>query len=262
MNEVNTRKLYSCKAFLKRNAGNICTVIGCCGVVATAIVASKCTMKSVYLLDDARARKQTDELDPADVRKVMIKSYFPVVLVAGGTMAAIIIGNNFQNRRYASLLAATAVMQQSFNRYKQKVREELGQEVAEKIENEIIFSEISNKPVLLDGVEQSQWSDGHELFYESWSGRYFYSKDIDVFNAEYCINRNLVLRGYVSLNEFYEFLGIEKGDLGDAIGWNQYQGEANYGYIWIDFHHRTIDDGVHKCTVIDYVYDPTADYLY
>ena len=61
-----------------------------------------------------------------------------------------------------------------------------------------------------------------------------------VLNAQYHLNRNFTLRGYVSLNEFYEFLGIEKVVCGEGIGWGQDLLED--GIFWIDFDKMCIRD--------------------
>ena len=70
-------------------------------------------------------------------------------------------------------------------------------------------------------------------------------------HSDYYINRNLVLRGEVTLNEFLSFLGLEAVEEGDMIGWDCYIGEAQYGYRWIDFNHRhyVTDDGLTVCSI-------------
>lgn len=67
----------------------------------------------------------------------------------------------------------------------------------------------------------------------------------------------LCIRKY-SPNDFYEFLGLEKTELGDAVGWSSCNGDI----YWIDFnHHRlTLDDGM-EIYVIDMVFEPTAEWM-
>ena len=78
------------------------------------------------------------------------------------------------------------------------------------------------------------------LFYEPYSERYFKSTLYRVLQAEYHINRNFALGADISLNDFYLFLGIEKTDGGDMIGWSGVD-----GYEWIDFENirSTLEDG-------------------
>ena len=69
----------------------------------------------------------------------------------------------------------------------------------------------------------------------------------------YHLNRNFMFAGVIPLNDFYEFLGLEKTELGDAVGWSSCNGDI----YWIDFnHHRlTLDDGM-EIYVIDMVFEP------
>ena len=64
----------------------------------------------------------------------------------------------------------------------------------------------------------------------------------EVMDAEYHLNRNLALRDYASLNEFYEFLGLPPTTDGEKLGWNLYIGPEIYGYSWVDFYHELCDD--------------------
>lgn len=60
------------------------------------------------------------------------------------------------------------------------------------------------------------------------------------------MNRDFVIGGYRSVNDFYEFLGIEPISGGDEIGWN-----ISSGLVWIDFdHYKTVlDDGLEVCVI-------------
>ena len=71
-----------------------------------------------------------------------------------------------------------------------------------------------------------------------------------VLNAEYHINRNLQLRGYCTINEFYEFLGIDGIDYGDEIAWSL-DSLMEGGIMWLDFenHNAVMDDGLECCIV-------------
>ena len=72
------------------------------------------------------------------------------------------------------------------------------------------------------------------------------------------VNRNFVMRGYASLNEFYEFLGLPQTDYGESVGWS-----IDDGYCWIDFEHRLIsrDDGGTDIYSIDIVFPPHSEYM-
>ena len=75
--------------------------------------------------------------------------------------------------------------------------------------------------------------------------------------AEYQFNRNFVLCGSASLNEFYEFLGIPKISGGELLGWSIDISESFYGYSWIDFDHTfsVTEDGL-ECYIISLRFPP------
>ena len=73
------------------------------------------------------------------------------------------------------------------------------------------------------------------------NGIYFYSNPLNVLNAEYHANRNFILRGYQTVEEFCQFLGlpekISEEYRDKDIGWNQYTLASEWDCAWIDFHH-------------------------
>ena len=71
------------------------------------------------------------------------------------------------------------------------------------------------------------------------------------------MNRNLSLRGEVSLNEFYEFLGLTPIDGGDDIGWNMDYMMTGCGALWLDFENEytKIEDGM-ECFIISTPIEP------
>lgn len=102
------------------------------------------------------------------------------------------------------------------------------------------------------------------MFFDSFSNRYFWSTIEDVREAEYHFNRNLALRGYAELNEFYEFLGLEPTAFGATVGWSLEAGAAFYGYSWVDFYHEyypSDDPDIPPYYTICVPFGPTADFM-
>lgn len=64
------------------------------------------------------------------------------------------------------------------------------------------------------------------------------------------MNRNFMFQGVIPLNDFYEFLGLEKTEFGETVGWSSCNGDI----YWIDFNHHklTLEDGM-EIFVIDMV---------
>lgn len=79
------------------------------------------------------------------------------------------------------------------------------------------------------------------IFYDTVSKRYFEATYSEILQAEYHLNRNFVIGGYISVGEWYEFLGLETKESDYFKGWSSYD-----GYCWIDFNHYvgSTHDGV------------------
>ena len=61
--------------------------------------------------------------------------------------------------------------------------------------------------------------DEKVIFYDEISGESITCYEREIMDAEYHLNRNFVMRGYASLNEFYEFLGLPQTERGEELGW-------------------------------------------
>ena len=107
------------------------------------------------------------------------------------------------------------------------------------------------------GFEEAD--EAERLFYDAISSRYFQATISQVLQAEYHLNRNFALSGgFITLNDFYDFLGISKTPEGDKIGWM-----VSDGLYWVDFDHQrtVVDDGLNgevECWIIDAPFPPVT----
>lgn len=155
-------------------------------------------------------------------------------------------------RNQAALTSAYAMLNESYKQYRQAAKKVYGADADDKI-----HAEMAKDAMIADngwGYQTYNMDMDTEseriLCYDMFSKRYFNTTMAAVINAQYHINRNLQLRGYCCLNEYYEFLGINGVDLGDEMGWNiqeMYEG----GEMWLDFDNRktALEDGL-ECVVI------------
>lgn len=243
--------------FLKKNSPTILTCVGAVGMVATVILAIKATPKAVETVKkDAPEKLDVEKAnDKLEIVKSCWRYYIPCAAVGAATLACMFSANALNKRREASLAAAYAILQQSYKWYKKAANEVYGDEADSKIEAE------AAKAVYIsaDGETYSPSLDAKSedvLFYDLFSQRYFTSKMAAVINAEYHLNRNLIIRGYANVNEFYEFLGVDSIEGGDDIGWDA-GAMLSQGFEWLDFENSpvTIDDGL-ECFTIGALCDP------
>lgn len=243
MNKV----LHHSKIFVKRNASTILTCAGGVGVIATSVLAVKATPKAMLLLNNAKEEKG-EELTKMEIVKVAGPAYIPAAVTGIATITCIFGANILNKRQQASLASAYALLDNSYKEYKKKVTELYGEEANARIKEEIAK----------DKYEETTVSEGKQLFYDEFSGRYFEATLADVLRAEYDLNRRLSEYSGVYLNEFYEMLDIPRVDFGDYLGWSASEVYDMCWHSWIDFQHQKVvmEDGL-ECTIITMVVEPT-----
>jgi hypothetical protein len=170
------------------------------------------------------------------------------------TIACIFGANALNKRQQAVLTSAYVMLDSSFKEYKKKVVELYGADEEKRIHVELAKDKLKDTEISVD--------DGTILFYDEYSNRYFNLSMDEFVQAIYYLNRNFILREYVSLNDFYMFLRLKPTELGETLGWSMNAGGAWYGYQWIDFDLNTVvmEDGL-ECNIIMTPFEPTPDYM-
>jgi hypothetical protein len=246
------------KSLLKRSSPTILTCLSAVGVVVTAAMAVKATPKAVDII---RAREGIDHegnyYGPTKLEIIQScwKCYIPTTLVGLSTIACIFGANILNKRNQAALVSAYAFLSESYRQYKNGAIKVYGEDADSKIKVEMA----KDAYVTANGLTlYSLDTDPADniLCYDLFSQRYFETTMAAVLNAEYNVNRNLCLGKDVSINEFYEFLGIEKIEHGDEIGWS-YDALIEDGFMWLDFENTFsfMDDGM-ECCIISFIINP------
>lgn len=248
------KQLYqTSRIFLKRNSATIFTCVGAVGVLGTAVLAVKATPKAMENIQNAKEEK--GELTKLDIVKVAGPAYIPAGVVGLSTIACIFGANILNKKQQAALVSAYAVLTGSQKEYRDKVKELLGSD-----SDKLIREELAKDRAKKDKLPKA--SEGKVWFYEEHSNRFFESTLEKVLSAEYHFNRNFVLRSYGHLNEFLDFLGVERVPYGNVIGWSMEAGEIFYGYEWVDFDNvQTIFDDGREGYIIRTPFPPTADFI-
>jgi hypothetical protein len=242
----------SVKSFFEANSPTILSCIAGIGTVLTSIFAVKATPKATRLLETARADAQK-ELTKTEIIKAVWKAYIPTASIAFSTIICIFSANALNQKQQAALTSAYVLLDGAFKEYKNKVSGLLGNDVDNLVERAIAIDHENDEPY--------PWNEP-QTFYEEHLGKFFERTMEEVFLAEYHFNRNFILRGSATLNEFYDFLKLPRTELGEQLGWSAMAGAIAYDYYWVDFTHRKfkMDDGL-ECTSIDFPFEPTRDFM-
>lgn len=253
------------KNYLIKASPTVLSCLGAAGVIATSVLAVRATPKAVERIR-ADSRKNHDGDPYAYTKLEAIRSawtcYIPAVTVGTSTIVCIFGANVLNKRQQAAIASAYALLNSSYQDYKDKLKELYGVEAHQKIVDAIAVEKAKDVYISANAFcdctslsFDERNPDDMKLFYDSFSRRYFESTIAQVLEAEYHLNRNWCLGARMYVNDFYEFLGIEGVDGGDEIGWFWSDEIA-----WIDFNHHkaTLEDGL-EVYVVDFVFDPRME---
>lgn len=217
-------------------------------MVATSVSSVKAYTKANYILETEK-KKKGEKLTTEEKIKYTLPVYISPILIGSGTIACIIGANVLNKKHQAALTQSYFLLNESFKQYRNKTKELYGEEADEKIE---------------EAIEEDNNTNGDEqihLFYDEYSERYFESTFYKVQRAEYELNRNLMMRDYVYLNEWYEALDLDIVDEGYALGWTPCMLMDFYWQPWLDFDHEYFktEDG-RECISINFWQGPIKDF--
>lgn len=250
------------KMTLCRSAPNVLTVFAVGGLILTSYLSIKATPKAIKLIKDSKYKheEKQESYTKFDAVRASWRCYIPATMSGFATVICIIGINVSNKQRQAALVSAYTLIKNTYSDYTNKVKELYGTKAHQKIIDELAVERAKNVNLTCYGICNNTSLDFDDfnpddirLFYDAFSKRYFESTVNKVIQAEYHMNRNFVLSGVSSVNEFYDLLGLDNTTNGDEIGWDMAD-----GLCWIDFnHHKTIlDDGL-EVYVLDMEWVPT-----
>lgn len=255
MDKANVSKFFSgIKTYTVKHAPEILTGIGVAGMIATTVMAVRATPKALKLIEAKKKEEHVDHLNAVETVKTTWKCYIPAT-VTGITSAACLVGASSVNaRRNAALATAYSLSKSALTEYKDKVVETIGEKKEKDIRDKIAKDRIERDPV--ENHEIVNTERGSTLCYDSLFGRYFISDRDTILNAMHKINHRMIggSEMYVSLNEFYNEIGLGPVDMGYDLGW-----KIDDGPIEIDFSSMLSSDG-RPALVLNYNLAPKYGY--
>lgn len=228
---------------MQKNSPRTLFGIGIVGVVVSTVLACRATLKLEDTLTefkenvDGLHENRSQILDQygqqmynKDVARVyatgsykLVKLYSPALIIGSASIAALTGSHVVLSRRNSALTAAYSAVSASFQAYRDRVQNELGEEK----ERELYQKSMTETLIGDERIEEILRTDPNKY---SIYARFFDEYNLNwVKNAEYnrmfiqCQQRYandlLVARGHVFLNEVYDQLGIPRSQAGQVVGW-------------------------------------------
>ena len=245
---------------LIQESPKILTGIGIAGFVTAIFMSVRDTRRYELKLDEAIRQKaiETDTpeedtvLDNVETAKVVASSYWPTAVIAFISAICIISSDYISGRRTTALAAAYALSEKALTTFQEKATERLGEEKVKQIKDDIAEDQIKANPPAKNTVIVTP-GNGSTLCFDPLSGRYFYSSMDEIRRAVNTINEVLFDEMYVSLNDFYGYLGLPElhESIGTTLGW-----DINHnGSLKVDYTSKLTDE-VTPSLVLSYKVDP------
>lgn len=242
--------------FTQRNAPLILTIVGSAGVVSAVGSGIWATTKATEILECEKVRRSIVEnveyeevkMTGLDVAKTVWKVYIPTALLTAVSLAAIIGSHNISAHRLETMATLWTLSDKALSTYKEKVAKELGKDAEETVSGKLAQDKLAEIPVETQEIHMT--GNGGALFFDSTSGRYFNSDLEFIRKVQNDFNQTLLAEDTLSLNQFYDALGLEHTSLGDDLGWS-----TEFGMLDIHFTTKLATNS-RPCIVMDYRIGP------
>lgn len=239
------------KVVIKRSP-EILTGIGIAGMISAGILAVRATPKALELIREREDELKVEKLSVGETVKTTWKCYIPAVSTCILSAACIIGASSVHTKRNAAIAAAYKLSEKALIEYKDAVIETIGEKKELEVRDKMAEKRIEKDPV--SKTEVIITDKGTSLCYDSISGRYFKSDIETIKRAENVINKQMLSDMYVSLNDFYDELGLDFTKMGRELGWS-----VDDGLIDIHFSSQLADDGT-PCLVVEYYTPPRYNF--
>lgn len=245
------------KLFLKAHSVEILTAGTITGLVATVISAIKATPKALESIDELQSRNGCP-LTSFEKVKCAAPFYIPTLLTGLATSACSIAVSSKNKYVVTSLSGSYALIADQYRRYKLSAKDIFGEDGHRAIVEHMDVAEkkdvcLYSNGIVAHGFELPDESQKY-LFFDSICEIFFEAAYEEVLSAIYHLNRNFSGRGYLSVDEYCEFLGIECHSM---LGWTV-----------TDFDIPSLDISIFKgnkagkaCYILTPLFDPSPDYM-
>lgn len=227
---------------------------GISGLCFSIIYSVKATLKAKENIDNYKKETNQDKLSTKEILKCSWKPFLPVAISTVAAIPCLICSNGIYAKRNAMAAAAYALSETALSEYRGTVKEVLGEQKEKNITEKVSSKQIektydpSSNQIILTG-------DGDSLFFEPLTSRYFKSNWNKILKASNRLNTMAISDTYgtITLNDWFDEIGLERTDLGCELGWDLEDGVK--GLIDISLNSSLTPDDL-PCGAIYYINRP------
>lgn len=221
------------KTGVSKYGADICSIVGFGSGLLATIQAVKATPKALALIEDAKKEKEyvdtegvtiSPDITRKEIVKVAWRPYVSTMVLTGMSAGFLVASRYVSIRQITALGVAYKLTENEFSDYKDKVKEIVGVKKTDEVKESLIKDRVENTPMDDHIVTLGDGNSSNTLFFDYYSGRFFRADVETVRKAlnDFNYDRLDVFNGsFVTLNEFYYYLGLDGIGLGDNVGWSE-----------------------------------------
>lgn len=244
------------RAALVTHGPAIATGFGIACAAFAAVKAVKDTPKAMKILEEKKEEEGTEDLSTVEVVKATWKCYLPSVIIFLLAVVTIIGGHQATTRRAAAFATAYSLSEEARKEYQAAAKAVLGDGKEQEIRDKVAQDKIDKNPPRQDTVVPT--GVGNVLCFDALSSRYFMSTRDRIEKVVAELNQEMT-NGYqewLSVNDYYAAIGLERTVAGELLGWNvktQIYPDIRYASGTGDY------EGV-PCLIVGFGVSPRYDY--
>lgn len=249
------------RSSLSKHSPEILIGMGIAGAVTTTVLAVKATPKALQLMEDKKKELDVDKLGKVDVVKATWKCYVPAAISGVASVACLVGSHSVNVRRNAALATAYKLSETAFTEYRDSVIETIGEKKEKTVRDKVSEKQVEKNP--MSTTEVIVTGKGQTLFFDPLSSRYFYSDINKINKAENKLNKWINCDPFnagVTVNDFYNEIGLPHTATGDNLGWN-----LDIGLVDIYTSAQKVAEGEEHegepCLVINFTNPPKYEFI-
>lgn len=238
-----TLKMGKAALLARKFSPEILTVVGVTGVVAAGVMVARSSFKAIPVIEELKSEKALIKENPdrfegsskaqallhvhAKAGLGLAKVYGPAITLGLASLTCLVSAHGLLRKRNAALAAAYKTVEESFNKYRERVTEELGEDqerdIFKGLKEEEITNEKGEKEIIKTPIDPNEIS-GYAVYFDelnvNWDKEPEYNKTW-LLGVQAQLNDRLKAYGHVFLNELYTALDIPRTKAGQIVGWTK-----------------------------------------
>lgn len=248
MNFMNVLK--SITAATKKRSPELLIGMGIGGMIAAIVTGIRATDEMNK--DIEKVKEETKEMPKKErqkeVVKTVVKHQWPTAVIFMMSLLAIVSADNIHYKRNAAMAVMVQASEVATQEYRNVVREVAGEEKAKEVQR--VYEERMRQEPHHEAPTNVHIITGDEYWiFDEFTNTMFRSDAVVVNAAVNECNRRILEEMYISLEEFYEEIGIKSAKVNTSVGWNN-----NIGHIKIKWGASLIEG--RPCATIEYINKP------